>query len=188
MNDTFIKFHNTIIDYEKNSVKYISPENYFIVNCGFTSSNAPSSNTPPATSMSLAYKTEEFVRQVITESKFNNMENLICGYAGCDRVVFIFSPCLEGNHVFNGDQQRISSFFISRCALFFQQSISCTIVDLNSQSKVLAYTQHIIFKTHNVYQQTGKYIKYDKVAKDFTFIEEIPNMRVQDEYRNFFFR
>jgi hypothetical protein len=186
MNDTFIKFHNTIIDYEKNSVKYISPENYFIVNCSFTSSTVTQS--PNITAPSSTYKTEEFVRQVIIESKFNNMENLICGYAGCDRVVFIFSPCLEGNHVFNGDQQRISSFFISRCALFFQQSISCTIVDLNSQSKVLAYTQHIIFKTHNAYQQTGKYIKYDKVAKDFTFIEEIPKMRVQDEYRNFFFR
>lgn len=178
MKDTFIKFHNTIVDYEKNSIRYISPDNYFIVNLQLP------------TAYICDKSIEDFVKNILTNAKQNfqiQVDNLICGYVGVDRIIFIFSPCIEGNHIFNGDQQRIASFFISHAVLHFQQFITCNIVDLNTQSKVLAYAQHVIFKTHNCFEKTGKYLKYDKTKKTFTTIDEIPNMRAIDEYRAFFF-
>lgn len=145
---------------------------------------------------------------MLTKEEVLKNKNLLCVYAGIDRIVFIFSNNLDSREIlFGGDQQKIISYFVSECYKFLSSNASnasvpstsvpstssasfhsvwCNIVELNTQSKVLAYIQHIVFKSHQYFEKTGVYIKSSK-SSEFDILDKIPNMKDIDFYRKFFF-
>jgi len=158
MSDTFIRFHNTIVNYEKLSTRFIDPENYIIINFTFSESID-------------TQLIEDFISKIAENVKF-----IFCFIHNC-RLIIVFG--VEIINLFEGNHQKICSYFTSNFSLFFNKFVICNLVELNSQTKIISYIQHAIFNN------PGYFLKYTNNEKKY--LKEIPNMKDIEKYKNFFF-
>lgn len=69
------------------------------------------------------------------------------GYSATQCVMLCFSSVGEAqHHIFNGDHHRIISFYVSHIALEYNFSTSCSIIDVGSRTKVVAYFHGYVFE------------------------------------------
>ena len=174
MNDIVInKFHNTLVDYERNSSKFIASELFFIVFCNFVSS------------ITLA-NCEEYVKKQIHSLQDDNLQLPLCAYYNDKCCAFLFSAKISEPHIFNGNQQQILSYFNSRATLEIKKYVETKIIELSSHTKILSYFQNIIY-SHSREGSVGTFCKYDASSKDFTLMNEVPNLKDCERYKNFIF-
>lgn len=170
MNDIIVnKFHNTLVDYEKNSSKFILPELFFIVLCNFI--------TP-------CDEIEKYVKKQFLSLIEENHKLPLCAYYNEKCCAFLFSSRISDSHIFNGNQQQIISYFNSRATLEIKKYVDTKIVELNSHTKIISYFQNILF-SHSKGICIGTFIKM--VGSKFLTLTEMPNIKDCEQYKNFIF-
>lgn len=147
------RLQNDIENYESSSDKKIASNMYYIVYVRLENEREGPS----------------LVKKLI-KTKFDNDEMPLVAYTYSNDVYFLFSS-LENSkeHFMNGSHHKICSYYASTIARERDMNVSCSIIELDSRTKILIYFQTKVYE--NARKTTIKLLKGKSDLEKMSFFE-----------------
>ncbi len=179
-NDTCLKFsmasstkslQNDILSYESASDKKIVPEMYYIISLRIGDSEdgvVKQAEKCKNGSISL-------IKKLIKKSFGEDGTPLVAYSYGCT-IYFLFSSLdISKQHFMDGSHHKICSFYASTLSREYDISVTCSIVELDTRTKVIVYFQTKVYENtrETIIKLMPKSEKIDENLSMFEMLEKL---------------